>query len=80
MSGLRTLTRIRDGMELATFAARWQPYGGPADADILIHFGLTPDRYHLRLGHILDFYSGDRLGLTHAMHSALRQHCWEQIT
>ena len=79
MSRPRIITRLREEMELVTFAARWHPYGGPEDAEILIHFGLTPDRYHLRLGHFLDFYSSDTLGLPREMHRALRQRCWEQV-
>ncbi|MGW3483989.1 DUF3263 domain-containing protein [Rhodococcus indonesiensis] len=30
---------------LVDFAIRWCPYGGPSAADILVEFGMTPQRY-----------------------------------
>ncbi|RZL77584.1 MAG: DUF3263 domain-containing protein [Rhodococcus sp. (in: high G+C Gram-positive bacteria)] len=79
MSSFQTTTRLSEAIELVTFAARWHPYGGPEDEEILIYFGLTPDRYHLRLGHLLDFYDSTTLGLSRDLHRALRRHCCEQV-
>lgn len=35
---------VRDDHDILTFAVRWLPYGGPDD-EILITFGMTPQRY-----------------------------------
>lgn len=35
--------------ELLEFARRWEPFGGPRTADILVEFGMTPSRFSERL-------------------------------
>ncbi|TQC44503.1 DUF3263 domain-containing protein [Rhodococcus sp. WS4] len=35
--------------ELLEFARRWEPFGGPSAADILVEFGMTPSRFSMRL-------------------------------
>ncbi|MFF0818140.1 DUF3263 domain-containing protein [Rhodococcus sp. NPDC003318] len=35
--------------ELLEFARRWEHFGGPSDADILVEFGMTPSRFSERL-------------------------------
>lgn len=35
--------------ELLEFARRWEPFGGPSAADILVEFGMTPSRFSERL-------------------------------
>lgn len=35
--------------KLLNFARRWEPFGGPEAADLLIEFGMTPSRFAERL-------------------------------
>lgn len=35
--------------QLLEFALRWEPFGGPRAADILVEFGMTPDRFAAQL-------------------------------
>jgi hypothetical protein len=35
----------RDDHDMLVFAVRWLPYGGGPDDEILITFGMTPERY-----------------------------------
>lgn len=39
--------------ELLSFARRWEPFGGPSNADIFIEFGMTPERFSHRLDELL---------------------------
>ena len=36
-------------LELLEFARRWEPFGDPSAADILIEFGMTTSRFSERL-------------------------------
>ncbi|GAF50242.1 DUF3263 domain-containing protein [Rhodococcus wratislaviensis] len=71
--------RDRESSELVAFAAKWQPFGGAAAGEILVHFGLTPRRYYLRLGHVLDFFDPGQLGVTPETHQLIRQLCWQRV-
>ncbi|GAA4491714.1 hypothetical protein GCM10023094_56360 [Rhodococcus olei] len=41
--------------ELLDFAQRWEPFGGPSAADILVEFGMTPTRFSERLEELQRF-------------------------
>lgn len=46
----RAVTPIgRRDHDLLTFAITWLPYGCPPVDEVLIKFGLTPERYRVRL-------------------------------
>ncbi|MFC9549942.1 hypothetical protein ACFTWF_03740 [Rhodococcus sp. NPDC056960] len=48
--------RSRSGAEgslLIEFARTWAPYGGPPEQDLLVHFGMTADRFIERLWHVV---------------------------
>jgi hypothetical protein len=42
-----------ESRRLLEFAAVWAPYGGASEEDILVNFGLTPDRFVERLWKII---------------------------
>jgi len=39
--------------DLVAFARMWAPYGGATEEEILVNFGMTPDRFLERLLQIL---------------------------
>lgn len=68
-------TSLRLGRDLAAFAARWQPFGGPPDEEVLPTFGMTTLQYLSRLGHLLDFYDSDMLQISPQLHELIRSEC-----
>ncbi|MDH6288222.1 hypothetical protein M2275_003128 [Rhodococcus opacus] len=79
LSGHRNTQYHREILALVTFAARWHPFGGAPADEVLINFGMTPEAYQLRLGHLLDYYSADRLQLPHRQHQDMLSMCWHTI-
>ncbi|GAA4478683.1 hypothetical protein GCM10023094_22740 [Rhodococcus olei] len=41
--------RRREDNELLAFAARWAPFGGPPDEEVFLEFGMTPERFRMRV-------------------------------
>lgn len=53
-AALRARGIDREDHELLSFAVSWLPYGGGPSDEILIRFGLTKERYLMRLRRIVD--------------------------
>ena len=68
--------RAREVAELVDFAVKWQPFDGAPAEEILIHFGISPKQFALRLDHVLDFYDHSRLHISMEVHARMRQLCW----
>ncbi|MBW4818397.1 hypothetical protein [Rhodococcus qingshengii] len=71
--------RLREERDLVAFAARWFPFGGAPAEDVMLTFGLRPSLYYTRLGHVLDYYTSNQLGVSPEMHALLRERCWGRI-
>lgn len=56
--------------ELLEFARRWEPFGGPRAADILVEFGMTPRRFSERLKELRSGAGGRSLGYRRRTRSA----------
>ncbi|MFD9668704.1 hypothetical protein ACFWAY_45260 [Rhodococcus sp. NPDC059968] len=52
----------RHDKELADFALRWLPFGGPTEEDILVNFGITKEQFHFRILRMVDVYPESELG------------------
>lgn len=50
----RAATPPGSDKQMVAFAHRWMPYGGTADDEILVEFGLTPTQFYLRVIEILE--------------------------
>lgn len=67
--------RLREARELTAFAEKWHPFGRIDVEEVMPTFGLTPARFHARLGYVLDLFSSDQLDLSPEVHRRLRTYC-----
>ncbi len=63
--------------QMASFAYRWMPFGGAADDEILVEFGLTPVSFYIRVIDVLENRTPPE-PLRHS-HNAFRDYCRRRV-
>ncbi|WP_342661423.1 hypothetical protein Rruber_05192 (plasmid) [Rhodococcus ruber] len=73
----RAATPPGSDKQMVAFAHRWMPYGGTADDEILVEFGLTPTQFYLRVIEILE--KRDVPGTLRPAHTRFVEYCNRRV-